>query len=860
MDDLRKTSSPEQSLSFSCAAASPVHRAAGKNSANGNRCFQRRHNLYSKRFSRTLAAAVVLLAAFSLSLCLPQAFAQGISVFTNKYDNARDGQNTNETLLSSASVNYNQFGKLFTYNVDGYVSAQPLYMYGLTVNGATHNVVFVATEHDSVFAIDADTGVLLWQTSLLYPSGATTVSMAVQGCGGVTGLDEVGILGTPVIDPTTNTLYVDAKVALDGDYYHYQHALDVTTGLEKFGGPVSITGSVGTLSFNAKDDLQRPALLLLNGNVYIGFGSNGCDTTGRGWLFVYSASALQQVFVMTMQPDESYGSSLWQSGVGPAADSNGNIYVDTANGYFDYPNFPDYGDSVLQLQISSGSLVLNNYFTPFDQATLSEDDMDLGSGAVTLLPAQTSGPYTNLMVTAGKRGDIYLLNMDDLGEYNTGSNDQIPQYLPGALGTYFHGSPLYWTNGTDQFVYFLSHQDYLRSFTLSNGQLTPYATTSSKLTTYGLAEISSNGTTNGIVWQVQNVSGTPRLTAYDAVALFELYDSSQAPNGRDSLGTVPHFATPTIVNGKVYAGTQTQLVVYGLFPEIAVTGGNGQTAPAGTALPVALSINANNPYTGQGIPGVTVTFSDGGKGGVFSNPSPVTDSNGNASTTYTLPTTPQTVTITGSSTGYATATFTETAVVGPVASISTISGGKQTGTVGTTLPNPIVVKAKDAFGNLVIGGSISFSDLYGGSFSPNPAITGTNGEASTSFTLPTVAKTLTVTAANGNVTDSITESSTPSSPALVNDVQGNNQSAQPGKKLPKSLIASVTDQYGNGISGLTVNFSDNGAGGTFSNPNPVTNSSGQVTVTYTTGQNAGTVTITASYGTLTPATFIETVE
>lgn len=812
-------------------------------------------------FKTTLAAAVLAaLAVFSSAECFPKAFAQ-VSVLTNKNDNSRDGLNANETLLSSGNVNPSFFGKLFAVNVDGYVSAQPLYMYGLTVNGATHNVAFVATENDSVFAIDADTGTVLWQTSLLYPSGSTPVTMAVQGCGGVTGLNQVGILGTPVIDSSTNTLYVDAKVANSGSYYHYLNALDVTTGLEKFGGPVEITATVGTLTFPAKNLLQRPGLLESNGAIYIGFGSNGCDTTGRGWFFAYSASTLQQLAVMVTQPDESYGSSVWQSGVGPAADINGNVYISTANGYFDYPSFPDLGDSILQLQLGANGFVVNDYFTPFDQATLAEDDMDLGSGAVTLLPQQTTGSYPNLMVTAGKRGDIYLLNMNDLGEYNTTSNDQIPQYIAGGLGTYYHGSPLYWNNGTDQLVYFLSHQDYLRSFSLTNGALTPFAQTTTKLTTYGLPIISSNGNNNGILWLVQNQSGVPLLTAYDATALIQLYNSGQASGGRDTLGTVTHFATPTVANGKLYAGTETQLVVYGLFPQILATTGNGQTGAAGTTLPVALTVTATNPYTGAAIPGVNVAWSDGGAGGKFGNPTGTTGANGQASTTYTLPDTPQTITVTVTSAGYAPATFTEMDVVGPVASISTISGTKETGTVGTTLPDPIVVKAKDAVGNAVPGALILFSDGgVGGVFSnPNPVSTGSNGEASITYTLPLVAKSITITASNGSVTDKLTASAVAGPPALVNLIQGNNQSAHENKKLGKNLIVSVTDQYGNGISGLTVNFTDNGAGGTFSNPNPVTGTTGQVSVSYTTGSVPGTVTIDASYSTLSPAVFTETV-
>jgi hypothetical protein len=817
----------------------------------------------SHRFAKAFAAVVFAgLAPVSSPLCFPAASAQ-VSVLTNKNDNSRDGLNSSETLLSSANVNPGQFGKLFAFNVDGYVSAQPLYMYGLTINGGTHNVVFVATEHDSVFAIDADAGTLLWQTSLLYPAGSTTETMAVEGCGGVTGLDEVGILATPVIDSSTNTIYVEAKTTLSGTYYHYLHALDVTTGLEKFGGPVSITGTVGSLSLNVKDSLQRPALLESNGTIYIGFGSNGCDTDGRGWFFAYSASTLQQLGVMLVQPDESYGSNIWQSGTGPAADSNGNVYISTGNGYFDYPNLPDWGDSLLQLTLNSPTFTVDDYFTPFDQATLSADDMDLGGGGPTLLPPQTVGP-PNLIATAGKRGDIYLVNRDSMGGYNLTDNSNIIQYLPGALAKYYHGSPLYWNSGINgQLVYFLAHQDYLKAFSLDNGLLstTPLAETTSKLTTYGLPAISANGNSNGIVWLVRSVSNVPLLSAYDANVLYLLYDTSMAAGGRDSLGTVAHFATPTIANGKVYAGTFTQLVAYGLFPALVPTMGNGQIGADGTTLPTALQITATNPYTGAPISGVNVTFSDGGVGGTFSNPTGTTDVNGLASTTYTLPTKPQTVTITCTSSGYGTGTFSESDVIGPVASIQTISGAKQSGTVGTTLPAPLVVKAKDAYGNLEVGALILFSDGgVGGVFSnPNPVATGTNGEASITYTLPLTAKTITVSATNGSVTDKITESAVAGPPALVNIIQGNNQSAHEKNKLPKALIVSVTDQYGNGLAGLTVNFTDNGAGGTFSNASPVTGATGQVSVTYTTSSTPGTVTIDASYGTLNPAVFTETV-
>jgi len=337
------------------------------------------------RFAKMTAVVVLAaLAIFSSPLCSPGAFAQ-VSVLTNKNDNSRDGLNANESLLSTANVNSSDFGKLYAFSVDEIVSAQPLYMYGLSINGSTHNVVFVATENDSVYAIDADTGTQLWWTSLGIP-----VPSSVEGCSGVTGLSHVGILGTPVIDSTTNTMYVVAKTygTGSGPAAFALHALDVTTGLDKFGGPAPIADTTDTPNFVPVEQIQRPALLESNGTIYIGFGSNGCDFNARGWLFAFSASNLQQLAVKMMQPDGSYGSSIWQGGTGPAADSNGNVYLSTANGTFNYSS-NDLGDSVLKLSVNSPTFTVDDYFTPYDQANMAANDLDLGSGGPTILPTQS---------------------------------------------------------------------------------------------------------------------------------------------------------------------------------------------------------------------------------------------------------------------------------------------------------------------------------------------------------------------------------------------------------------------------------------------------------------------------------------
>jgi hypothetical protein len=815
----------------------------------------------SDRLAKVSVFAVAILAVTGLA-ALPQAFAQ-VNVLTNKMDNSRTGQNISETLLTTSNVNSNMFGKLFSFNVDGYVQAQPLYMSALTVNGVPHNVVFVATQHDSVYAIDADTGLQLWQASFINPAASvTTVPAQAEGCNNVTGFNELGIVSTPVIDPTTGTLYVTVKTQeiVSGHYtYFYRlHALDVTTGLEKLGGPVQITGQIGSLTFTPLNQIQRPGLLLTNGTLYLGFGSNGCDFNARGWLFAYSASNLAPIAQMVTEPDNSYGSSIWQGGVGPAADSSGTVFLSTANGSFNYST-QDFGDSILKLTLGTNTISVADYFTPFDQDNMASTDLDLGSGGVTLLPTQTGSSTPNLLVTSGKDADIYLVNRDNLGLYNPTNNDQIPQYLPAALSGELFGSPVYWNNT----IYFLAHQDYLRSYSLgvSGGKsvLSPVATTTGKLTNIGFPVVSANGTSNGIVWLVRSVKGVQLMSAYDAVHLLLLYDSGMAAGGRDSLGAIGHSATPIVANGKVYAGTQTQLVAYGLFPQIDPAAGEGQTGYAGTTLPIPITVQAVNPYTKAPLPGVTVTFGDAGKKGTFSNPTAVTDSNGQASSTYKLPNLPQTLTLTVSSPGYSSATFTEQDNVGPVAALSVVSGSKQVGTVGTTLPLPIVIRAKDAVGNLVPGATVAFTDGSGGAFSPNPATTDSTGQASTAYTLPTVAKSLTVTASVGSIKTTAAEQSSAGPATAMTIVQGNNQTAHVNTKLAKALIISITDQYQNGIPGLTVTFTDNGAGGIFSTTTPITNNHGQASVTYTTPANTGTVHITATYSTLPPAQFTETV-
>jgi hypothetical protein len=724
-------------------------------------------------YARGLRLLQVALPGLLLTLACLSSAAQ-TSVLTYHDDTSRSGL-VNETLLTPSNVNSKQFGKLFSYSVDGFVVAEPLYVPNVSIPGSgTHNVVYVVTQHDSVFAFDADTlgtGVPLWQVSLINSSaGLTTVPISVQGCKS-TGYQEVGIMGTPVIDPATGTLFVSAKTMqasgtppnVTHSYAHTLHALDITTGLEKFGGPLPISGSVtapngNVVSFEPLQHFQRPALLLSNGVVYVAFGSNGCDFNAYGWLFAFdsgeTSGTLQQLAIYNTSPNVSYGASIWQTGSGPAADSTGNVFLMTANGTFDFSTGgPDLGDSFLKLDYSSGAFALEDYFTPDDQGSMAANDKDLGSGGVLLLPDQ-SGTNPHLLVGAGKTGTIYLVNRDSMGGYDLGldgGNGNL-QYLPGAVGP-MYSTPVYWNNQ----VYFAANNDGIKGFSLTNGQLsTSPIIFSSKVGVAGVPSLSANGATNGLLWIPINPA-KPFLAAYDATSLVDLYSSNQNP-GRDGLGSfLPHFITPMIANGKVYVGTQSGLVVYGLFPSLSTTGGANQSGAVGTTLPLSITVQAVNSL-GVGVPGVVVNFNDGGKGGTFSNPNATTDGTGTATTAYTLPTKAQTVTITASTSGYTPSSLKVTALPGSPTAIGLLSGGNQTGTAGQPLPLPIVVRLRDQYNNGVIGLQVSFSaNPAGGGFSVNPVTTGTNGQASVVYTLSTTPGKVIVTASYSTLKININE-------------------------------------------------------------------------------------------------------
>jgi hypothetical protein len=498
-------------------------------------------------------------------------------VVTYKNDVGRTGQNLTESVLTLTNVASTTFGLLRNLPVDGKVDAQPLYLSQLTIKDAAHNVVYVATEADSVYAFDSDTGgTPLWHVSLL-PSGETLSD--THGCGQVT--PAIGITSTPVIDRTAGPNGVIYVVAMSKDassaYHQRLHALDVTTGAELFGGPVAITatyaagtsGSAGA-SFEPGQYVERAALLLSQGIIYTSWTSHCDDQPYSGWIMAYNQTTLAQTAVLSIGPNSSSGPAIWMAGGGPGADSSGNVYLLTANGTFEttldsngFPNKQDYGNSFLKLAPTATSLTVSDYFAMWNEVAESNADTDLGSGGELLLPDLTDSTNTvrHLIVGAGKDGNIYVVNRDNMGKYNAAKNS-IWQQLNGVLNGVW-ATPAYY-NGT---LYYGDTGGTLKAFPITNAMLAtaPASQSSTQFPYPGTAPaVSANGTANGIVWTHENNSQAV-LHAYDASNLaHELYNSTQAANNRDQFGAGNKFIAPTIADGKVFVGTQNSVAVFGL--------------------------------------------------------------------------------------------------------------------------------------------------------------------------------------------------------------------------------------------------------------------------------------------------------
>ena len=520
---------------------------------------------------RTLAIAprIATLFVFSLAWMLQPGLCRAQSVLTQHNDLSRSGANPNETTLTTSNVNVNSFGKLFSLSIDGFTYAQPLYDPGVSISGGTHNVVYIATAHDSVYAFDADSGTQYWHVSLGTPVPSSVIN--TQNI-----LVEVGIISTPVIDSSTGTLYAVAKTYENDVQIFRLHALDITTGAEKFGGPVEIAASVsgsgqqssgGQIPFVASRENQRAAVTLVNGIVYLAFASHEDYSPYHGWLLGYNASNLQQVQVYNVTPNSGEG-AIWMGGQGLLADSSNNLYLITANSTQSTEDASeDYGESFLKLVPSGSTLTVADYFKPNDFDQLNANDNDLGSTGAFAIPG------TSYIAGGSKSGMLYVVNTSNMGKLNT-SADQVVQEFQADNGLW--GSPAFFNNT----MYIWGVNESLKAYPFSSGHFNTSPSSQSAYstpggTTSGSVSVSSNGTKAGtaIVWATAPEADPDHSTvggsmyAYDATNLGTLLWSTAQNSSRDSYGNYAKFVAPTIANGKVYVGTDSeQVAVYGLLP------------------------------------------------------------------------------------------------------------------------------------------------------------------------------------------------------------------------------------------------------------------------------------------------------
>ncbi len=522
-----------------------------------------------------LAIGAALVRLGGLGLCGCQT-----DVLTYHNDNQRTGQYLGERTLTPLNVNSATFGKLFVLSVDGKVDAQPLYKSRVSIPGAgVHNVLYVATEHDSVYAFDADAaGSPLWHKSML---GAGETPSDNRGCGQVT--PEIGITATPAIDPGAGphgTIYVVSmsKNAV-GQYFQRLHALDLTTGAEEFGGPATVVATYpglgdnslgGKVVFDSAQYKERPGLLLTGGLVYTTWSSH-CDIRPyTGWVITYDELTLAQRAVLNITPNGE-GGAIWAAGAGPAADSDGFVYLLSGNGTFDtvldgggFPFAGDFGNAFIKLS-AAGQLHVADYFTMYNTVAESNADEDLGSGGALVLPAMADalGRIRRLAAGAGKDTNIYLVDRDNMGKFNPGGDTNVYQKLTGALQNSEFAMPAFFNNT----LYYGAVNAPIVAFPFVKARLSaiPSSSTPNSFVYPGATPaISADGLSNGILWAVGNLANAV-LYAYDAGDLSkELYDSTQAPGGRDNFGTGNKFITPTIANGKVYVGTTSGVGVFGL--------------------------------------------------------------------------------------------------------------------------------------------------------------------------------------------------------------------------------------------------------------------------------------------------------
>ena len=547
-----------------------------------------------------------------------------VDVTTFHNDNSRAGANLQETTLTPANVNSTDFGRVGSLATDGKVDAQPLYLSNVAIPGqGTHNVVYVATEDDSVYAFDADDGQVLWHDgpsgtpTTILPAGYTPFLLSDFPSSAIK--DRLGILATPVIDPATNTIYVVATSESKENGTPVAHdqilALDTTTGAMKASHWIdeSITysgqnpvGSGNTLYFHPEYQKERVALTLVNGVVYSGWTALVFGPPYTGWLIGFNASDLGVASVLNINPNGlpvsdspagTSGSDFWNSGDGLAADASGNLFDTTSNGPFD-AGAGDYGDSFLKISTANNATNVADYFTPYNQQFLADKDIDVGSSGVIVLPDMTdaSGKTVQLAISGSKSGSIYIVDRNNMGGYDATANSNY-QFLDNALGAAMADSPAYY-NGT---VYFGALGKPLTAWTFTDGVLstTPTSSTAASFAYPGTsASVSADGNTNGIVWAVNMGTANATLYAYDAGNLANLlYSSDQAANGRDSMGPDSTFITPMIADGKVFVGLPTGVAVYGLLPPATPPPPPPPTPSAPTL--VIPAISSPNPLVGD---------------------------------------------------------------------------------------------------------------------------------------------------------------------------------------------------------------------------------------------------------------------
>ncbi len=547
-------------------------------------------------FGSRIGLGALLLAAMP-ALSAAQTERPG-DVLTYHNDNFRTGQYSDEHELTPANVNAKTFGKLFSVPVDGKVDAQPLFVSDLPIGGTnSRRVVYAATEHDSVYAFNASDGTLYWKKSLL---GAGETPSDPVGCTQV--IPEIGVTSTPVISRNIGphgTIYLVAMSKKGSTYYQRIHALDLVTGAEEFGGPVEIEASYpgtgqeinsgGRVIFDPRQHEDRAALLLSRGVVYTSWTSHCDDQPYTGWVIGYDAYTLKQSSVFNLNPNGSEA-SIWNSGAGPAADNAGDIYLSVANGVFDttrntlgFPSRGDYGNTILKLAAQKNarpiqSLIPVDYWTMFNTVDESNNDLDLGSGGIVLLPGlrDASGRFTQLAVAAGKDQNIYVVDRNNLGKFNPKNNSNIYQEIPNALAGKEYGE-LGWFNGR---VYIGAVDDVIKAYDVKDAKLSesPSSRTANSFPFPGTNPVvSGEGTANAILWAFDNGASADNgampnvpaiLHAYDPANLnVEYYNSSQAENGRDHFGIGNKFITPTIAFGHIYVGTTNSVAVFGLLSD-----------------------------------------------------------------------------------------------------------------------------------------------------------------------------------------------------------------------------------------------------------------------------------------------------